>query len=386
MGFKEDLQKLAVQVRERMEYVTNEETTKHALVIPFIQVLGYDVFNPLEVRAEYDADFGKRKKKGEKVDYAIFKDGKPIIFIEVKSVTENLDNYDAQLARYFNAVPEVKLAILTNGVEYKFFTDLSMDNIMDDKPFFTFNILNIKETDIETLQRFKKERFDSEELVKHAEELVYMSALNEKLKDLLKNPSDDFIRFLIKDITNIRVTSNVIERFRPLVKKAISNAILDMVSQSLGKSEEEGTSKDIESAKKESSKKDEKSENVEDKDKPKRQIITTEEELKAYELVKEILKENNRDISQVNYKDTVNYFSIYNRGVVNWIVRFKLDSGNKRYMLTKLDVDELKSLCKGYEVDEAPKGTGVSRVYISGLEDIPKLKHVILKCYDLTVK
>ncbi|MDP3562991.1 MAG: hypothetical protein Q8R70_00725, partial [Methanoregula sp.] len=84
MGFKEDIQKLAIQVNENKQYITNEETTKHSLIIPFIQVLGYDVFNPREVKPEFDSDFGK--KKGTKVDYAIFKDEKPIIFVEAKPV------------------------------------------------------------------------------------------------------------------------------------------------------------------------------------------------------------------------------------------------------------------------------------------------------------
>ncbi|RJQ25556.1 MAG: DNA polymerase III subunit epsilon, partial [Peptococcaceae bacterium] len=108
MSFKEELQKLSVQIIERKKHITNEEMTKQALIIPFLQVLGYDVFNPLEVKSEYISDFGK--KKGEKADYAIFKDNKPIIFIEAKAVTENTDNHDSQLARYFNATPEVKLA------------------------------------------------------------------------------------------------------------------------------------------------------------------------------------------------------------------------------------------------------------------------------------
>ena len=117
MAFKDDIQKLSVQVKERKEYITNEEMTKQALIIPFIQILGFDVFNPIEIRPEYSADFGI--KKGEKVDYALFKENEPIIFIEAKSVNENLNNHDAQLARYFNSTKEVKLAILTNGVEYK---------------------------------------------------------------------------------------------------------------------------------------------------------------------------------------------------------------------------------------------------------------------------
>lgn len=231
MTFKDDIQKLSVQVKERKEYITNEEMTKQALIIPFIQILGFDVFNPIEIRPEYSADFGI--KKGEKVDYALFKENEPIIFIEAKSVNENLNNHDAQLARYFNSTKEVKLAILTNGIEYKFFTDLNANNVMDDTPFLNINLLEIKESDIESLNKLRKENFDKDSLITYAEELVYTSTLNESLRRLFSNPSDDFVRFIVKDFSEMRITSNVIERFRPLVKKAISNAVLDIVSKGL---------------------------------------------------------------------------------------------------------------------------------------------------------
>ncbi|MGL4949985.1 MAG: type I restriction endonuclease, partial [Anaeroplasmataceae bacterium] len=106
MAFKDELQRLAVQVKERMVHITNEEMTKQALIVPFFQMMGFDVFNPVEFRAEYSADFGK--KKGEKVDYALFKDNEPIMFIEAKSVNENLNNHDAQLCRYFNSTTNMK--------------------------------------------------------------------------------------------------------------------------------------------------------------------------------------------------------------------------------------------------------------------------------------
>ncbi|MBW9172500.1 type I restriction enzyme HsdR N-terminal domain-containing protein [Clostridium estertheticum] len=130
------------------------------------------------------ADFGK--KRSGKVDYAIFKDGSPIIFVEAKSVNKKLSNHDAQLCRYFNDVTEVRIAIITNGTEYKFFTDLTADNVMDETPFLIVNLLNLKESDFETLLRFKKESFDKEFLVRYAEELFYTPTLDNSLKELLK--------------------------------------------------------------------------------------------------------------------------------------------------------------------------------------------------------
>ncbi|MBB6402187.1 hypothetical protein HNP92_001509 [Methanococcus maripaludis] len=371
MGFKEDLQKLSVQVGERKDYINNEETTKQSLIIPFVQTLGFEVFNPLEVRPEYIADFGK--KKGEKVDYALFKDKKPVMFIEAKSVTENLKNHDAQLSRYFNAVPEVKLAILTNGVDYKFFTDLNSENMMDDSPFLTLNIMDLKDSDYETLQKFRKDEFTKEDLLNHAEELVYMSALRGTLRNLFKNPNDDFVRFLIKDVSEIRVTSAVIERFRPLVKKAISNTVLDIVSTSLSKDEHLEEPEVIEP--------EILTEIQETENSQKREVITTQEELSAYDRVVQILGKYGKDISDVNYKDTTIYFGIYRKNITNWFLRFNLDSQTK-HIITKLEMDEAKLLSNGFEVGPPQKRNGNSRIYFNSIEDLEKLENLIVKCYD----
>lgn len=375
MGFKEDLQRLSIQVKERKEYITNEEMTKQALIIPFIQILGFDVFNPLEVRPEYIADFGK--KKGEKVDYALFKDNSPIIFIEAKSVNENLLNHDAQLARYFNAVTDVKLAILTNGLEYKFFTDLNANNVMDENPFLDINLLDLKEIDIENLSKIRKDAFDKDSFITYAEELVYTSVLNDNIKNLLKNPSDEFIRFIIKDFSDTRITSNVIERFRPLVKKAISNAVLDIVSKGLYQDE-------IASSVKNENEIVQAIETVnesEEKTIKKKNIVTTQDEIKALEMIKDILEKNNKDTSGIEYKDTTNYFSIHLNSVTKWFIRLNLDAINKNIMF-KLPVDKVKSLCENFKVEIAPKGIAETRVYIEGLEDINSLSNLIIEAYE----
>lgn len=377
MTFKDDIQKLSVQVKERKEYITNEEMTKQSLIIPFIQILGFDVFNPIEIRPEYSADFGI--KKGEKVDYALFKENEPIIFIEAKSVNENLNNHDAQLARYFNSTKEVKLAILTNGVEYKFFTDLNANNVMDDTPFLNINLLEIKESDIESLNKLRKENFDKDSLITYAEELVYTSTLNESLRRLFSNPSDDFVRFIVKDFSEMRITSNVIERFRPLVKKAISNAVLDIVSKGLYQ-QETLTIKKEENINNDSVNRDDLSE-IEIGNKVQKGIITTENELKGFNIVKDILEKNNRDISEINYKDTTNYFSVYLRNTTRWIIRFNLDASKKNVM-TKLPVEYAKNICLNKEIEQAPKGIGESRVYINSIDELYDLEKYLVDAYD----
>lgn len=373
MAFKDELQKLSVQVKERMVHISNEEMTKQALIIPFVQMLGFDVFNPIEVRPEYSADFGK--KKGEKVDYALFKDNEPIIFIEAKAVNENLNNHDAQLSRYFNSTTEVKLAVLTNGIEYRFFTDLNANNVMDDTPFLKINLLDLKDSDIENLNNLRKENFDKESLISYAEELVYTSTLNDTLRNLFSNPSDEFIRFIVKDFSETRITSNVIERFRPLVKKSISNAVLEIVSKGLYQQEASASKQeDLEIENEEFVDTDIKESN-------KKGIITTEDELKGFEIVKKILEKNNRDISEVHYRDTTNYFSIYLKNTTKWIIRFNFDAGKKNVM-TKLTVESAKGSCLGFDVEQAPRSVGESRVYINSVQDIERLEKYIIDAYD----
>lgn len=371
MGFKEELQKLSVQVLERKKHITNEEMTKQSLIVPFFQVLGFDVFNPLEVRPEYDADFGK--KKGEKVDYAIFKDDKPIFFVEAKSVTENLSNHDAQLSRYFNSVPEVRFGILTNGVEYRFFTDLDSNNIMDDNPFLIIDITNLSNPEIESLSRFKKDTFNTDLLVSFAEELIYTSNLNKMLGEIFRNPPDDFIRYLIKGFIDSKVTQNVIDRFRPIVKKSISYALLNIVSQGL-LSQEEAAPTVIEGIKENPIIE----ENTDDK---KAEVTTTDEELRAFDIVKDILESANRDTSEIQHKDTLNYFGIHNKNTAHWFLRLNFNATRKN-IVTKLTVEKVISLVGQYEVEESPKGNGLSRIYINQVEDLKRLNNLIIECFD----
>ncbi|OUM93485.1 type I restriction endonuclease [Parageobacillus thermoglucosidasius] len=376
--FKNELQRLSVLISERKPHITNEEMTKQSLIIPFLQKLGYDVFNPLEVRPEYIADFGSRK--GEKVDYAIFKNGNPIMFIEAKPVTENLDKHSTQLSRYFNATPEVKVAILTNGIQYKFFTDLNQENIMDSKPFLMFDMENLTSSDIEAIQQFTKQNFDTEKIRKYAEELVYMSNLNVTLKELFQNPSDDFIRFLIKDFSNTRITSNVIERFRPIIKKAISNTLLEIISEGLSSkelSQNEKTKPSGEEPSDETNALNQEEEN----NSPKRVIVTHEDEIRTFEIVKNILVKAERDVSQLNYKDTTAYFSIFDRVTTRWFLRIDLDATEKN-IITRLDVYLASKLCPDFTVIQAPKGRGESRIIIQSIDDIKKLANLIVNSFD----
>ena len=368
MEFKEELQKLSAQIAERRVHVTNEEMTKQSLILPFIQVLGFDIYNPLEVKPEYIADFGK--KKGEKVDYAIFKDSIPVMFFEAKSVNEKLLNHDAQLCRYFNSTKDVSVGIITNGIEYRFFTDINDTNIMDNKPFFIVNITKLKESDFENLAKFKKDSFNKESLTRCAEELTYASTLDNNIKELLKNPSDEFVRFLLKDFNFQRITSNIVDKFRPIVKQSISNAVLDRVSDGLYRQEVSTNIEPTVTIKNE----------IDDKIKSK-EIVTSDNELKSFEYIKEMLAKYGRNVDQLGYKNTLNYFSIYLSNLNNWFIRINADSDNKSFV-TRMESVTLEKYSNGFIIEAVPKRVGESRIHINSVEDLKELGNLITYCYD----
>ncbi|KZE66173.1 DNA polymerase III subunit epsilon [Fictibacillus phosphorivorans] len=378
MEFKQVLEKLSLQLIERKSHIINEESTKQALIIPFIQTLGYDVFNPLEVEPEYVSDFGI--KKGEKVDYAIKKDRKPIIFVEAKSVNEKLHKHSSQIYRYFNATPEVRFSILTNGTEYKLFTDLKRDNIMDDEPFYQFNIESLTNLDIEVIEHFTKEDFDIDENIKFSQELVYTNNINSTLKELFKNPSDDFVRFLIKDLNNQRVTSIVVEKFRPIIKKAINHTLLEIIGEGLSFTniKADHPQEDILVSDQTSIDEDDM---FKDEDKTKPGVVTTEEELRAFSIIKETLEVSGREVDNLKYKDNSSYFNIMNRVITKWFIRFFSDTSNK-IIVTRLDTQKVEQLCPNFRIDEAPKGLGGSRIYMNSVEDLLEMKSLIIACYD----
>ncbi|MFN3353498.1 MAG: type I restriction endonuclease [Brevundimonas sp.] len=223
-----DLAKRAVEHRE---VLLTEEAAKTALVMPFIQALGYDVFNPSEVIPEFTADVGI--KKGEKVDYAICDGGKVRILIECKPSSAPLNvSHASQLFRYFG-VTEARLAILTNGVVYQFYSDVEAPNRMDDKPFFTFSMDAIRPNDVKTLEKFSKQAFDIEQIVQEAGNLKIQSLIRKELEREFAEPSDDFVRILAARVHEGRLTQHVREQFGKMISSTIANYVRDKVNERL---------------------------------------------------------------------------------------------------------------------------------------------------------
>ena len=156
MDFQEELKNFASKIESLKDHIHTEEATKTSIILPLFHLLGYDIFNPAEFCPEFIADVGI--KKGEKVDYAILNNGSPMILIEVKCLNQKLDKHDSQLFRYF-ATTNAKFAILTNGLQYRFYTDLKEPNKMDKDPFFQFDFSDLTSDKIATLEQFTKKNF-----------------------------------------------------------------------------------------------------------------------------------------------------------------------------------------------------------------------------------
>lgn len=298
MDFKDAIKQLAKRAGELKNNLQTEEATKNALIMPFIQALGYDVFNPMEVVPEMDCDL--TKKKGEKIDYAIVKEGETILVIECKHWQQNLDSHKMQLARYFVA-SKAKFGLLTNGLEYRFYTDLAKENLMDDVPFLSFNIEELKDVQLKALEKFTKENFDVDSIMNSANELKFMSELKKIIKELIENPNQEFVKSLAKQVYNGKITGNILEQFTELVKKASASYVNDKISERLNivvKTNEAEQQKvdetpiEIPGSKKES------------------EIVTTQTEIEAYYIIKSILREiipGNR----VTMRDAISYCSIF---------------------------------------------------------------------------
>ncbi len=321
MDLIDKIQELSTVIPKQLEHIQTEEATKTALIMPFINALGYNVFDPSEVVPELTADIGT--KKGEKVDYAIYKDGKPIILIECKCQGCDLDKEHAsQLYRYFT-VTEARFAILTNGLLYRFYTDLEEPNKMDSKPFFEFNMTEIKEPLVDELKKFSKSAFDQDNILATASELKYTKEIKRIMADEMNNPSDEFTRFFASSVYTGRMTHAVKQQFTSIVKHALYQFINDRISDRLKSALAEESQSDGKQLPPNSGV-DEgvDSEKLSDDQK----IVTTVQELEGYYIVKSILREI-VDVKRLIMRDGISFCSVLlddtNRKP---ICRFRFDS------------------------------------------------------------
>ncbi len=294
MDFKDNIRLLGERVNKLKDQVNTEEATKNAFIMPFIKELGYDVFNPFEVTPELVADIGI--KQGEKIDYAIMQNGEPIILIECKWHGAPLNvNNASQLFRYFHTT-KARFSILTNGIEYRFYTDLEQANKMDEKPFFSFNITDIKDNQIEELRKFHKAYYDFNNIVNTASELKYTNELKSLIHEEFTNPSTDFVKHFTRQAYSGVITAKVLDQFTNLTRKSLqqylSDHITDRLKSALIKEDESAKLLETSEIKEEAPK-----------------IVTTQHELEAFMIVKTILRQH-IPVNRIAYRDVQSYFAI----------------------------------------------------------------------------
>ena len=354
MELKTKLEQLHQRVDNLKEQIQTEEATKNAFIMPFIQILGYDIFNPIEVIPEFVCDIGT--KKGEKVDYMIMKDGEPILVIECKHWKENADAHNSQLHRYYH-VSKARFGILTNGIVYNFYTDLEKPNIMDEKPFLTINLDDLKDSSIKVLEKFTKTSYDLESILDSAESLKYIKAIRKEFEAEIDNPSDEFIKLLVNRFFDRPLTANRLSIFREYTKRALTSSINESINSRL-KSALSINESIHDTKTKENEVLDSIDENSESK------VVTTEDEIEGFQIVKAILREVISS-DRIAPRDTQSYFGVL------------LDDNNRK-PLCRLHLNGGK---KYIELFHNGKDAG-EKVLINSLDDIYNHKTELQKTVD----
>ncbi|OJW58042.1 MAG: hypothetical protein BGO57_12380 [Sphingomonadales bacterium 63-6] len=330
MDLGSKIDEVARTMRAHREVLATEEAAKNALVMPFLQALGYNVFNPGEVVPEFTCDVGT--KKGEKVDYAI-KDGDAIrMLVECKPANGELNlKHASQLFRYFSAIQEVRVAVLTNGVIYKFYSDIDAANRMDEVPFFEFTLERYSKTDLRTLEKFAKQSFDVDAIIREAGSLKLQSLVDAELEKEFASPSDQFVRLIAGRIHEGNLTPQVRETFKEHITRSISGLIRDKVNDRLN------------SALSASNPHEEEPVEVAGAD----EIVTTEEELAGYNIVRAIAARV-IDPARVVIRDAKSYCAVLlddnNRKP---LARLHFNSENVRYLGLFTGKDETRHSVAG---------------------------------------
>ena len=315
--FKEKLLAHIEHIKNAGSHCVTEETTKQALILPFLNILDFNPFDPQKVKGEYSANLPGIKAT-ERVDYALFSDGNPVMFVEAKSINEKLTNHAGQLARYFNSTPGVSVAAITNGREWRFFTDLKLPNVMDESPFLKVDFNSLSDSDMEQLSQFRYGCFRPDQLRTFAKERVYQELFQEAIESCLRDVDQEFVRFIANRANHGAVlTAKFLETISPLVKQAVADAISKMVVTGLSAPQVlpqvVTTVSDTESLKG----------YVVDPFNPK--IITTAAEFKLLSILKDMLS-GVVDPDEIIGKDTESYYTVLYQGKVNrWIVRYAGD-------------------------------------------------------------
>lgn len=297
MDFAARVKELAKRSIHASKLALTEEATKTSVILPLIQTLGFDVFNLDEVVPEYISDVGL--KKGEKVDFVVKIDGKLSILIEAKPISMSLGSAQySQLCRYFG-VTDARLAILTNGKDIWFFSDIDEPNKMDKKPFFTFDLQSHDEGHVQKLAGFQKSSFSIEAILEAASSLKYTSKAAAYIRKQLATPDDEFLKLVGRQIYEGSLTKAVLEQIKPAIQASLDEVIRDRIQDKLNIAfRADVPAVEIVAAKA-----------IDDAD-GKSEIVTTDDEAQAFMIVRAI-SSRLIDVDRVTLRDSKSYCSVF---------------------------------------------------------------------------
>ncbi|MBR2123853.1 MAG: type I restriction enzyme HsdR N-terminal domain-containing protein [Acetobacter sp.] len=205
--FRQKLKNFAEHVQKQASHCSNEEATKQFLILPLFDLLGYDTRNPHEFAPECISDPSGKNR----VDYAILRNGKPVIALECKPYCCSHKDFvvgRGQLTGYYNSTVTIKIGILTDGMIYEFYVDSDNLNIMDSEAFLTLNLNDIvqgehiEESVLKMLQSFQKSTFEPEKLRTEAVKRRFIQKVVQQIEELFQEPSEEFVRLLVREQKN----------------------------------------------------------------------------------------------------------------------------------------------------------------------------------------
>ncbi len=345
------------RVGELAEHVkVNEQATKQSLIAPLFTLLGYDLTDPRECMPEYKVDFGKERST-KPIDWAFLQGGRPVFFVEAKEVGKKLAGYDEQLADYFAKAPEAKVGILTNGVQWRFFTDLVNENVMDKEPFIKWEVLGDEAPPFDFLTLLQKSQYNSQLIRTFAERKRAQNLLVNELARLLE-PAPEFTKLAIANIETRNLTATVVESWKPIVANAINEWAKQRTLSSVLNAPRDGQA----------------SEPADEAEKGSR-IETTQEELDAFALITRLLGDK-----KVAYTDTVTYFKVHLPEKHTWVV-CRLYLGRKRPKVWfPLPMEKVQAALPGMDV--ATPELGWACVTLESPTEIEKLAEVLKLSWD----
>jgi hypothetical protein len=221
--FRQKIKAFATRMVALAPRCTNEESTKLFLILPFLNFLGYDDRNPDEVCPEHGADFSEKYKN--RVDFAILKEGLPVIALECKTLGSPLKDERGQLRSYFNAAPTVKMGVIADGLVYEFYADSDEPNMMDQNAFLAIDLREVAKGKIEDsveegLKSLQKSNFDPENIGAEAKRKLIFQNVIQQIAKLAEEPSEPFVRMLLQNAGLSHVRTKALSEFRDITRSA----------------------------------------------------------------------------------------------------------------------------------------------------------------------